>query len=635
MRELYIRSNGGKEPESVRTIPKEEIIELLTHEMFCRKRREWPLIRLPAECEKEEEYPIIEGFYTVKTKDNDAVAEFEGSVQRMYERFFGLEEILNKYAGHVVVAGGSVLGAVTECSDQRSGPPTDVDLFLVGIPEDELENFVIGLVGFISDKAIVAKYSVEVTWNERVINIFLDNGNEWDKTHYQIVLRSYPRKDMVVGGFDLGCCSILLDHEGIKTTELALWSIINRTLIVIPSCMSPSFGPRIVKHWSRKGFQVCFPGFKPSPLSEDLAVREALLDEIMASAKEQGLEGDRTIIVDRNTNLRLVEQVVMSTGRDGDEYFRFGEAAQKLCKPKGYFFMCGEGMDQRDIYGDMLGECFIAEEQCMKLTTESTREYLSKFLKWNKDYHHEIGPLWSIQEKKPGLAVRYNSWVKKTSVQDFISQDRDYENGAPREDEISEQFVERSNGKNLRSNKISFVLARLVIKSEPGSSEHQFRQALMKPEIPNDGYLLQLKFENNFAIYRTDDYRLRGVYIRNISHIAMEDTERIIHDSEDDCKLILKKWKYITLINLREAVAARKKLQFITKNPGGQFWTSSCEPIQMTASQFYGKNWNGLRIGIPDAVVGLIFKAQKTNHELWSMIPKEIVKYIFGLSVIF
>lgn len=174
-----------------------------------------------------------------------------------------VRELLMKFHGRVVVAGGSLFRAATENSSRN-----DVDFFFV---DPDVENSNIGTLEKIAKQNILLTEIIEFLVRAHMKKPIIDEDDEFlyptvyitrsanvttvnlDAKHefvlkYQFVHRVYPSYASVIGGFDMGPAMLLYDGYDLMGTKLGVFSAMTKILILDLSRRSTTFESRILKY---------------------------------------------------------------------------------------------------------------------------------------------------------------------------------------------------------------------------------------------------------------------------------------------------------------------------------------------------------------------------------------------------
>lgn len=221
-------------------------------------------------------------------------------------------EILDKFHGRLIVAGGSIMKAIMSgmvASDSRHLlNHCDMDFFFIdsevsdeNIPDcvkiekanKTLSEVVTTLIkSFFNEPANVRsknRMNAYVTRSDHVTSVYLFDKGPWSYRKYQFIHRVYPNAESVLGGFDLGASMVGYDGQRIFGTELGLWSVFNKTNIVDIGCASTSFASRISKY--QHYVRMLFPGLPPDVLDprKDILPLEEFVKLFRVWCNENGL----------------------------------------------------------------------------------------------------------------------------------------------------------------------------------------------------------------------------------------------------------------------------------------------------------------------------------------------------------
>jgi hypothetical protein len=154
------------------------------------------------------------------------------------ERFEALDPIMNVVLEEIihsdcelVLAGGAVFSALRGIPLAAS----DLDFFFVSpsLDTDAASQFFSRLLDVFDVLDAAQEGFVTVTRNENCTTVKI--GADFDTVEsYQFIHRLYPSAASVIGGFDLGCCSVMLHDalQRVSMTHLAAWSIALNMVIV-------------------------------------------------------------------------------------------------------------------------------------------------------------------------------------------------------------------------------------------------------------------------------------------------------------------------------------------------------------------------------------------------------------------
>ena len=219
-------------------LTREFVEQLFTQDAFYRKMRKWPLIQIES---------IFSHLEKISYKFPEFTRLFSFGVDPSYTTFqremvyrgFPLLEKLFDVCPHIVVAGGSAV---------RTGT-SDVDIFFYGLEKEKATKELVKMVKFLVSKLTgCTLYRNKYTFTVR---------SETNKA-YQFILRLYAEPSQIIGGFDLGICSVFYNAEGAWTTPLGLFCLETGYVPIDTTRRSLSFEKRIEKY--SHNFRVLLPG---------------------------------------------------------------------------------------------------------------------------------------------------------------------------------------------------------------------------------------------------------------------------------------------------------------------------------------------------------------------------------------
>ena len=263
---------------------------ILERDAYCRKVKNWPLIPLSdypnyKTVSSELSYIPFEDDLFVAGKSDLFVAgksdlhdrfdinEPKEVIERLYINYSCLENLMIAHSGKIAVCGGALTRLCTHNVDI-----SDVDIFFYNIEsEEEANGILLNCISLIIKQVAKeargeyeSKRMVRVEHRLYITNVLIyDYDESYPIETYQFIHRIYPRLDLIIGGFDLGPSSLAFDGNQIYGTELAIFSIAKKCLIVDTTRRSLSFEHRIIK-MRRLGFNIVFPGLNDKKTTEIL-----------------------------------------------------------------------------------------------------------------------------------------------------------------------------------------------------------------------------------------------------------------------------------------------------------------------------------------------------------------------------
>lgn len=275
-------------------LPENEIRKILTQDMIQRRNLHWNLITF------DQAFETIKPFREFKTKRSEAIVSLRGSKISKFNKLAGCVSLLaeykskesiviltmiEKYKHCMCIAGGSILSRLKGEPVGFQANPDDIDIFFYGISEEVATKIITECVVYLATN--MDKVDFKPRWNgddqnpnsknfrvyvkrnqhtTTVCTEYMDEGKCYTimGIDIQFIHRIYPRKDMIIGGFDLGCCSYMYDGEELLTTPLGAWCLVNNAFPIDISRRSTSFEHRIIKYTRKYGFTPLFPGLDPT-----------------------------------------------------------------------------------------------------------------------------------------------------------------------------------------------------------------------------------------------------------------------------------------------------------------------------------------------------------------------------------
>lgn len=192
-----------------------------------------------------------------------------------------MSKIDPKFHPNLCPAGGSVTQELVNpvtLSGKRK-PPNDIDLFLVGLEDDELEPFVAEFLCSIGSLFWCTRTAHSITISYGCISHFdikdksthptrkefesimskYDDYYSCSPPQLQIILRSYKSPSEVVTGFDLDASGLCYHMGKYYATPRAIYALENMTLTFDIDRFSTTYNVRMLKYMKEKGFMVYIP----------------------------------------------------------------------------------------------------------------------------------------------------------------------------------------------------------------------------------------------------------------------------------------------------------------------------------------------------------------------------------------
>jgi hypothetical protein len=574
---------------------KAQVAQVLAQDWFHRRQMRWPLVPF-SDLDK-----YLTGDHISRSDDlgqtsqyyyeNHTTSNSQDLINGLYDCFPELREFFNKYKGKIVVAGG-LLTRIFKIKYYFDN--VDCDLFFYGIKQQEARAIIFDFINILSK--VPGNSSIKITHKLYVTTIVLET-NDMDTRIYQFIHRIYPRKDLIIGGFDLGPCMILFDGDQILFTPLGAYSFAKSCLIVDTTRRSTSFEYRITKY-HRMGFQVVFPGIPDTYVKAHIAGPQdfeiqSRASKIFSLMKNLGLRFDRKpeissynqILETATTEIKISNSILALDSRGLivsranlrqeippallNKYTDYGSTNvyiwTKAAKMNlnylvvgnldgfGYYIFINDEFKRKPYFLDLIIDWFDGRELNSKIGEE---EYVTMYRK---------------------LAFGYLTWREKMMN--------------------TGEWVQRKTHKEIQ------LFAEYV------------------PEIRTLQETITKTMKELFKYDRFDDRARKAKILestKRIENIVNILTERV----RSNYKIICQKLQGIS---------------FIEQDPQRQ-WTSSINPIMQNPREFYGEHYHPFWIGIPveiETTLRLIRRSKEFNV-LW-ILPKDLfnlfLSYLFRAYV--
>jgi hypothetical protein len=247
---------------SKRFIDRDEIRSILTQDSHYRKNQNWPLLTNENFnlINSHENIDVVDMLNVKLKRDRNSYFHISDFAIRIENKYRFVNDILNKFRGHLVACGGCVINSIISDNYTTHTTHSDLDLFFYDLNIEEANKMRISVICEIINNW--RSYSDEVKFiikrNEFVTSIYVFYYNHLE-VEYQLIHRIYPNISSIIGGFDIGACMLAYDGNEIYATPLGAWSLQNRSIIVDTKRRSTSYEHRLVKYFKR-GFRIIFPG---------------------------------------------------------------------------------------------------------------------------------------------------------------------------------------------------------------------------------------------------------------------------------------------------------------------------------------------------------------------------------------
>ena len=244
-------------------VTREVIRDVLSCDAYCRKVREWPLIKMESPSDESKYRVLIEqgivhvGYANPQSRGQFRLESIEAFRINLTQDVHYVDRLLELYRGNLFLCGGAV------CAVLKQRSVRDADFFFVGLSEEGATKALQGCVHVLTSSG---KRSVVIR-SKYVTTVYLSNGGH-EEEKYQFIHRIYERLDLVLGGFDLTYCGVAYDGQDIFFTPAAYFSHGTDLILVDVSRRSPSFEQRIIKYSRRYRIGVIFPGLTIPRITE-------------------------------------------------------------------------------------------------------------------------------------------------------------------------------------------------------------------------------------------------------------------------------------------------------------------------------------------------------------------------------
>jgi len=567
---------------------KNEIKQIMTQDSVERKNLHWHLITI------DEAFRTIDKSYEEnnKTKNTEAFMTFNypsylrvTSIAKNYLEFYRSQEspvILNmitKYKDCMAICGGSILYRL-----YKESTPSDIDIFLYGITSDKATEIVSECVAYLVKNAqdIKLKHRYIIYHpnheNTRVFvkrNMYtttvciehMDNNGRYSLlgNEIQFIHRIYPRKDMIIGGFDLGCSAIMYDGENLLTTQLGAWCLVNICIPIDITRRSTTFEYRIVKYMYNYGFGVLFPGLDPE------------------SNYTHNYKCDRD-------DLKYINKIIRDHGyRIAMRYDHDADDFDYSCIKK---------------EPSHILEAFDVDNSSITLKRENLKNGCSKiYLKHKSDYSYKRSLAYALESNNSTSLICDNLEVVYSIVRfwDFDITTEKTSVNTKYEDCLT-RFKASLNEPNIGGEEVFNVFERRLKK---------YDHLVVNPDI-DDNYLHQ---RTTFVKFFGEDYVKFYEAFRNGVKIS---------SMEEDIAILRKR-----LIENFDTVSQKLKgITWITENPTRQ-WTSSINPIITNPTDWYSeKYYRSFIIGLPKDIEITLRCLKKFRKSSFSLLNNDLLNII-------
>lgn len=545
-------------------IEKEEIVALLTQDSYYRKLGKWPLLGI--KFKEPRSIEITTPYFTTRDKYWSLInVRFKTFQMVIEEQHPHCTELLTKFDGHIVAAGGAVCKSIIRNQHNNSYDkhhPNDIDIFFYNLTIEEANKLRTEIIRF-----LIAKWNTDkiiVTRNEFVTTIYVTVTNQYgddDIYMYQLIHRIYPDISAIIGGFDLSICMVAYDGKEIYATPLGAWSIKNQSLLIDTTRRSTSFEHRICKYFNY-GINIIFPGLLQTTID----------DHIITPCKQ-------------SQNYREV-------------YQRLEELALVY--------------NYRILSIDMINN----HKNELLFNDQQQKENILPFLHINDGCNHlrrdEVDFGYDSYE-----SVKINISSYKQNEARYINKISDYFHN------VDMEYIPQQNATRLRLGNLAAVVSVLNgdVEDEINNPNIQFNEEVLE-QYRNTAEKARVHFGNDFIYEECNEEKFR--YLDNcrlakcfgyLSNEVKEIRETERYEEYVDKMIDIMKSNFeICFNNL-------KGIKWITKNPGRQ-WTASINPIFADPREWYGKHYLPVVTGIPIEIETCLRLARLRS--VFNVLPKDL-----------
>jgi hypothetical protein len=200
--------------------------------------------------------PILPREWDTPTRIYSKLVEYKKSItfqmMQINTQYPALAEILNKWKGKVVLAGGCFTSQWLS---------KDIDLYFINCSDDEMDAIIHEAYKFIDGYHPCEKKTIEVM--KDITNIQLVETISGDSSIYQFIKKSYNSIASILWNFDMYGSMIAYDGKEIWATDVGAWAYENLCNVVDVSWISPYFRLRFEKYCSSKNFTMVLPCIQP------------------------------------------------------------------------------------------------------------------------------------------------------------------------------------------------------------------------------------------------------------------------------------------------------------------------------------------------------------------------------------
>ena len=565
---------------SIHNIDREEIKPILTQDSHYRKAQKWPLLSSESFnlIKHHKNIGIIKMLNVKHEKETDNIKiNINNFVENINNKFRFINDVLDKFRGHLVVCGGSIVNTIFRPQHQQK-KHTDIDLFFYDLNIEEANKMRISVICEIinnwKSRWDGEKYIVKRNEFVSSIYIFYDDVL---LVEYQLIHRIYPDISSIIGGFDIGACMLAYDGHEIYATPLGAWSLRNRSIIVDTKRRSTSYEHRLVKYFKR-GFRIIFPGLK----NEDIKYKKVI--GCMSESEE--------ILKSRIFNL------ITECGYKVNNINNIMKECSKFQK-----------LSDDNMSPDNLAIIRKYDNNILSLTQYHNKTLSEKSLNKISDYYNLNGMNFNYFITANITKLRLGNLKAVSSL--IVIDDPNKQNNL---------FLNPRNAKFIHDNFYNDIYDMLV--KDVSNPDLQLNEQSIE-EYKDKIERIKTRFITSKSVNQQNDnfYEL----MRGFGHLTNEVLKiKNVYEYDYYRDVMIKVMKDNTKICEKKLIG----IKWITKNPGRQ-WTSSINPIVANPREWYGDDYIPIVTGIPvkiESCLRLISLSRTESY--WSLLPTEIFNLI-------
>jgi len=552
-------------------IDKQQIIDLLTQDSYCRKRRKWPLLSYKIIYDR----PCIQNgfddmFVATSYIDRRPNKNFPNTIRAINDKHPHTTELLTKFRNHLVACGGAITKAILGLNGDKI---SDIDLFLYDLNVEDANKLRLDVIEFLINKFQDAKFNIQRNEFTTTIYVYVTQDDDNHSTYvYQLIHRIYPSIDSILGGFDLSSSMVAYDGNELVTTPLGYWSLENRAIIVDLTRRSTSFEHRLLKYY-RLNFTIIFPGLSKLTIDEE--------------------------IIKPSNNLKT-----------------FLDKLNVFVNENGYNLSKYNNIDN----------CFIKSETNHVSKLQKQHNILPKFY-FNDGHNYDRRYYDEFEERDINRIKIGNSPYDRESIEDrYVKKISDYACN----DHFNSKYSCHVNASKLRAGNIDGVVSIIEIND---NYKQQLIEDINNPNIGLTDNIINnyinrvetLRYKMKNIMKYSVDHKI-NMEFANFSKCFYKFTAEAMKCRDNDK---YNEYRDLMISNMiKNEEICKKKLtgiKWIIDNPGRQ-WTSSINPIIENPREWYGSHYIPVITGIPIEIESCLRLARLRS--IWSVFPDDVFNLI-------